>query len=199
MGPIHFLGKEIGNPAIAGSFKEDLGKIEIIAAGADIWGTFDQFHFVYLKVLGDFQMSVRIEGFTKADLYSKAGIMARETLDPGSRHVYLLAFPENDLRNHNNGGVEFQYREKDAGECVAIYPRDETALPPVYPVNLPDVWLRLVRRGDRFEALFSADGREWKTYTSKELKLSEELLVGLAVTSHNPDKTVTAKFSEIEV
>lgn len=199
MGLIHLLGADVGNPAIAGSFKEDFGKVEITAAGADIWGNYDQFHFVYQEVMGDFQMTVRLEAFSKADLYSKAGIMARETLDPGSKHVFLLSFPDDDLRNHNNGGVEFQFREYDHGDCVAIYPQDESALPPVYSVNLPNAWLRLERNGDNFEALFSDDGVEWETYTTKELKLSEKVLVGLAVTSHNPNNTVTARFSEIEL
>jgi regulation of enolase protein 1 (concanavalin A-like superfamily) len=189
---------DIGNPTKTGTTAINNDVIEITASGADIWGASDQFHFAYRAVEGDFQVSVQLEAFSKADLYSKAGIMVRETLDWGSKHAFMVAFADNNLRNHNNGGIEFQYRKETDGECLAIYPADDSAVPPVYPVDYPHVWMKLTRIGDHFDASFSQDGSAWKPYCSHELKLASALLVGLGVTSHNPGETVTAKFSGLD-
>lgn len=190
---------DIGNPAKTGTTTNNKGVIEISAGGADIWGVEDQFHFAYREAEGDFQIAVQIESFTKADLYSKAGIMVRESLAAGSPHAFMVAFPDNNLRNHNNGGIEFQYRKTAGGECVAIYPENDSAVPPVYPVDFPHVWMKLSRSGDRFDAFFSQDGKNWKHYCSFEINLASKLFAGLGVTSHNPDETVTAKFSGLVI
>ncbi|HCS39899.1 MAG TPA: hypothetical protein DIW44_09995 [Anaerolineaceae bacterium] len=190
---------DIGNPEKAGKTSINNDIIEITAGGVDIWGTSDQFHFAYCELNGDFQATVHLEAFSKADLYSKAGIMVRETLDAGSKHAFMVAFPDNNLRNHNNGGIEFQYRNETDSECLAIYPENDTVVPPVYPVDFPHVWMKLTRIGDRFDASFSLDGSVWKPYCSYELKLASALLVGLGVTSHNPGETVTARFSGLEI
>ncbi|PKO00575.1 MAG: hypothetical protein CVU42_03265 [Chloroflexi bacterium HGW-Chloroflexi-4] len=194
-----FHHTDIGNPEKAGTTSISNDVIEITAGGADIWGTIDQFHFAYCELVGDFHVTVHLEAFSKADLYSKAGIMVRETLDAGSKHAFMVAFPDNNLRNHNNGGIEFQYRTETDGECVAIYPENDTAVPPVYPVDYPLVWMKMTHAGDRFDASFSQDGSTWKPYCSHQLKLASALLVGLGVTSHNPGETVTARFSNLVI
>ncbi|PKO02486.1 MAG: hypothetical protein CVU43_07745 [Chloroflexi bacterium HGW-Chloroflexi-5] len=190
---------DIGNPAKTGTTTNNNGIIEITAGGADIWGATDQFHFAYCELKDDFQVTVKLETFSKADLYSKAGIMVRETLEAGSRHIFMVAFPDNNLRNHNNGGIEFQYRTETDGECLAIYPENDSAVPPLYSVDYPQVWMKLTRSGDRFDALFSQDGSNWKPYSSYEIKLASMLLVGLGVTSHNTEQTVTAKFNKLVI
>jgi hypothetical protein len=126
--------------------------------------------------------------------------MVRESLDPGSRHVFMVAFADNNLRNHNNGGIELQYRQVADGECVAIYPRNYQAAPPDFSVDFPQVWMQLIRKGDHFESNFSKDGKVWKPYGSPlDLKLTPGLLVGLGVTSHNVEASVKAKFSGLEI
>jgi regulation of enolase protein 1 (concanavalin A-like superfamily) len=197
MAEINLTGADIGSPSKQGATKEIVGGYEIVAGGADIWGSTDQFHFAYLKHTGDFDFTIRMESLSMADLYTKSGLMARESLDAGSEHIFLLVFPNNSPRNKNNGGYEFQYREATDGECVAIYPPDYTTEPPEFPVNFPYTWLRLKRSGDDFEALYSADGESWTLFAKHTLKLSPSLYLGFAVTSHNENETVTATFRDI--
>ena len=76
------------------------------AGGADIWGTSDQFRYAYQQRTGDFDISVRVESLTQADLYSKAGLMARESLAANSRQILALVFPRAmRLASNNNGGL----------------------------------------------------------------------------------------------
>ena len=199
MGDDNFVGKDIGHPAKAGSSLKVPNGFDITAGGADIWGNKDEFHFIYKEHTGDFDFVVRFESLSRGDLYSKAGIMARETLDGNSKSVFLVIFPDNNLRNHNNGGFEFQFRAMAGGESKAIYPPDDTAQPPLFPVNFPNTWMRLKRIGNRFDSFFSLNGSEWKPYSSYTINLPPRIYLGIAVTSHNEAGTVTAKVRNISI
>lgn len=84
-----FKYTDIGNPAISGIVKVSDAGFDITAGGADIWGEKDKFNFVYIEKTGDFDFAARVESLTAAHQYTKAGLMAREKLIPGSRHVYF--------------------------------------------------------------------------------------------------------------
>lgn len=196
---ITWLSVDIGEPSVQGSLKKLDGRFEIAAGGEDIWGVSDQFNFAHIKHSGDFDLSARFESLDMPHLYTKAGLMARAALDADSPHVYILAFPDNSPRNKNNGGLEFQFREEAGGESVAIYPDDYTTEPPEFPVRYPNTWLRLKRSGDDFTAFYSTDGQSWKMYTQFSMKLPKEILLGIAVTSHEQDAATTAVLSDISL
>jgi len=173
--------------------------VEIIAGGEDIWGTRDQFQFAQVKVSGNFELSARLVSLTMADVYTKAGLMLRASLDPGAAHAYLLAFGDNQPRNKNNGGHEFQSRETPDGPCTGIYPPQPLRFQPDFPVHFPLVWLKLIREGDTITAQCSRDGENWKTYCTHRQSLPQTAFLGLAVTSHNPGQTVSAVFSHLHL
>jgi len=122
--------------------------------------------------------------------------MAREELSDNSRHIFFQVFPNNKPRNKNNGGYEFQYRQKKAGEMKAIYPAKAEGTPE-FPVNYPNTWIRLQRLGNDFTGFYSADGKNWKAFATYTLDLSEKLYLGFAVTSHNTKESAIAEFQDI--
>lgn len=191
-----FKHTDVGNPAIPGTISVSYRGFDITAGGADIWGIKDEFSFVYIEKSGDFDFAARIESLTAAHLYTKAGLMAREDLTPGSRHIYFQLFPNNNPRNKNNGGFEFQYRQVAGGEMKAIYPARIEGQPD-FPVTFPNTWMRLKRVGNNFTGYTGTDGRLWKEYTTFSLVLPEKIHFGLAVTSHNTTESATAKFRNI--
>jgi hypothetical protein len=191
-----FKNTGLGMPAITGKVTVNRNGFDINAAGADIWGTKDEGLFVYLQKTGDFDIVARIESLEATNLYTKAGIMARESLEDGSRHVYFQAFPDNSQRNKNNGGFEFQYRSEKGKEMKAIYP-SKAAGAPEFPVNYPNTWIRLQRKNNEFTGFASPDGKTWKAYTTFSLDLPAGVYLGLAVTSHDVNKTTVAKFRDI--
>ena len=194
--PKKFKSVDIGNPEIAGLSQIKDNSITITAGGADVWGTRDEFRLAYIEQTGDFDFAARIESLTDPHLYTKAGLMAREDLTDNSRHIYFQVFPNNNPRNKNNGGYEFQYRKEKAGEMKAIYPAKADGTPE-FPVNYPNTWIRLKRVGNDFTGYYSADGKNWKTYTSFTMEISKKVYLGLAVTSHNTTKTATAVFRNV--
>jgi hypothetical protein len=191
----NFKHTDVGNPAIAGTVKILKNGFDITAGGADIWGVKDEFNFVYIEKTGDFDIVTRIESLSAPHLYTKAGIMAREELTAGCRHIYFQVFPNNNPRNKNNGGYEFQYRQQTNGEMKAIYPASAAGTPE-FPVNYPNTWVRLQRINNEFTGYYSTDGKSWKVFTSYMLDLPSRLFLGLAVTSHNVKESASASFRE---
>jgi len=191
-----FNHTDIGNPVIAGTVTVSDGGFDITAGGADIWGVKDEFNFFYIERMGDFDLVSRIESLTAPHLYTKAGLMAREDLTVNCRHIYFQVFPNNNPRNKNNGGFEFQYRMKKGEEMKAIYPGSSEGMPE-FPVMFPDTWIRLQRAGNDFTVYWSKDGKTWKVYTTFSLELPEKVYLGLAVTSHNVNDSATAIFRDI--
>ena len=191
-----FKYADIGSLALPGSSEIRNEGIRITAGGADVWGVKDEFGFSYFEQNGDFDLVARIESLTAPHLYTKAGLMAREQLSDNSRHIFFQVFPNNNPRNKNNGGYEFQYRKEQAGEMKAIYPAKFDGTPE-FPVNYPNTWIRLKRTGSEFTGYYSADGKTWKTFTTFSMELSKKVYLGLAVTSHNTKESATAVFRNI--
>ncbi|MFN0066242.1 MAG: PA14 domain-containing protein [Limisphaerales bacterium] len=169
---------DIGGP-VAGS-TADLGDgYRLTAGGADIWGTSDQFRYAYEQRTGDFDVAVRVASLTETDLYTKAGLMVRDSLNPNARHIFALVFPSNAPRNNNDGGYEFQSRDTVGGSAAAIYP------PVPNPrVGFPSTWLRLKRAGQVWTAWSGADGETWRLTATKTLALPDTVYFGLALTAH---------------
>jgi regulation of enolase protein 1 (concanavalin A-like superfamily) len=193
-----FKQTDIGKPAIAGTSTIDSNSISITAGGADVWGTKDEFRFSYFEQIGDFDLAARIQSLPAANLYTKAGLMAREELTDNCRHIFFQVFPNNNPRNKNNGGYEFQYRQLRGGEMKAIYPAKFDGVPE-FPVNYPNTWIRLKRAGNEFTGYYSADGKNWKVYATYQLELAKKVFLGLAVTSHNTKESATAVFRDISI
>jgi hypothetical protein len=191
-----FSNLDIGSPQLAGSAKPVGKGWDLVAGGADIWETSDQFHFVCKQVSGDFDVAVRVESFTPAHLYSKSGLMIRESLSANSAHLMFLVFADNSPRNNNLGAYEMQFRLVAGGDCQAIYPAVKPPAPPEFPAAFPNSWLRVQRRGDQFSAMASTDGTAWKLYARHVLKLAREVYLGPALTSHNPQATAKAAFRD---
>jgi isoquinoline 1-oxidoreductase beta subunit len=192
-------GIDIGSPRLAGLATQTDSTIEMVSGGADIWGRRDECHFANLAVQGDFEFSVQVNAISMADLYSKAGIMWRASLDAESIHVMLLSFGNNDPRNKNNGGIEFQSRLALGSECSAIYPPQPLPSQPDFPVHFPQVWLKLIRKGDTFTSLFSQNGVSWKSYCEHRQAVPVGGYLGLAATSHYEAQTITTRFSNLRV
>jgi hypothetical protein len=192
----NFASTDVGSPQLAGSAKPVETGWDLIAGGVDIWEKADQFHFVFKDMSGDFDIAVRIESFTPAHLYSKAGLMIRECLDADSSHLMFVVFANNEPRNNNLGAYEMQFREAKGVDCQAIYPVVLPPASPEFPAAYPDSWLRVARRGNQFSAFASTDGITWKLYAEKVLALDYTVKVGPALTSHNPDVAAKAAFRD---
>ena len=80
-----YSSQDIGNPPIPTSIGVVNNGLNITASGSDIGGYADQFGLSYQLRTGDFDVAVRVAGLSASDVWAKAGLMARETLDAGGK------------------------------------------------------------------------------------------------------------------
>ena len=172
---------DIGAPALAGSATFQQGTYTIVGSGNDIWNQADQFNYVYQPVTGDIDVSARVASFQGSNSWAKAGVMIRETLDPGSRHALAMSSTGN--------GTQFQRRIDPGGFSVTT----------PGPSNAPPMWVRLVRSANQFTAYASTDGVKWTTTGTDTVPMGSAVYVGLAVTSHDASSRATASIDQFKL
>src|SRR5437762_13226128 len=177
----NFTAADVGTPALAGASSLAAGGVDIIAGALDIGGSSDEFHFFYQTCSNDFDVAVRVESLANSDVWAKAGLMARETLDANSDHVSVLASP-------TLAGCFSETRALAGGV---------SALLGSFPVNYPQTWLRLQRAGDVFNGYASLDGQTWSLLGSASLSMTRPAYLGLAVSSHTTNRLTTARFRDL--
>jgi regulation of enolase protein 1 (concanavalin A-like superfamily) len=180
--PAPWRAADIGSPTLSGSTTSSSSGFTIDAAGADIWGTSDQFHFLYQQVSGDVEVIARVDSVTAAHVWSKAGVMIRASLNGNSAHGYALASAAK--------GVHF-HRRSQTGATTAHTSGSSSARPPV--------WVRAVRTGSQVTTYRSSNGTSWTRIGSSSIPLGSSAYVGVAVTSHNANSRTTARVSNVRV
>ena len=135
-------------------------------SGEDIYGTLDEFRFVYQPASGNCDITARVVSVQNADPWAEAGVMIRETLNSNARKVASLVTFSN--------GVTLQRRSSTGG--LTSYTRT-TGLTAPY-------WVRLVRSGNTFTGYRSANGTTWVSTGSVTVTMGTNVFIGLAVTSH---------------
>jgi regulation of enolase protein 1 (concanavalin A-like superfamily) len=179
--PAPWDNQDVGSVGRAGSATLSSGVFTVSGSGADVWGSADSFHFVYRPLTGDGQIVARLDSVTRADGWSKAGVMMRDGLGPSEPHAFALLSPDREIR--------LQRRQSPGGSTASIYKSTGT-----FPH-----WVRLVRAGQTFRAYFSSDGITWTSGGSTTIVMGSTIYVGLAVTSHNQSALATAKFRNVSV
>jgi len=158
------------------------GQIIMSAVGTDIWNTTDQFRYAYKNLSGDGSMTVRVDSLVRSNEWAKAGVMIRETLEPGSKHAFMCVTPDH--------GTTFQ-RRPVAGQASASTDVGGAAAPR---------WVRLTRTGNVFTAHDSIDGVTWTEAVvspALTIEMAANVYVGLAVTSHDGVIVTAAEFSNL--
>ncbi len=170
IGPVVFTGSTLYNPST--------GTYTATGSGTDIWSTADSFHFDAKQVTGDFWMVVKVNSLTGADAWAKAGLMMRDTPQPGAINALALV--------STGSGIAFQRRLTTNG----------TSNSDVGSALHAPIWLKLQRVGTLITAYNSSDGTAWTQFGSATVNFGTTVYAGLAVTSHG-NGTATAIFSNL--
>lgn len=173
--------RDVGPVGSAGMTDNTGAHFAVSASGADIWGSADQFRFVYMPLLGDGTITAHVASLTHSDDWAKAGVMIRETLFPDSAFAMAVVTPSN--------GIDLQYRTA-TGSGAGMAPSIAGAAP---------VWLSLARSGGTFTAQTSTDGTTWTPLGTIAIPMRTNVYVGLAVTAHTNLTQTTAVFDSVSV
>jgi hypothetical protein len=171
--------RDIGATASAGSAGYSSGTFTVKGSGADIWGSGDEFQFAYKTLTGDGSIVARVSSLQAVSSWSKAGVMMRETLTAGSKHVSMFVSGSN--------GLAYQRRLSTGGTSTSTSGGSGSA----------PYWVKVTRSGSTFKAYKSTDGSTWTLIGSDSINMVSTIYVGLAVTAHNDGSLATATFTSV--
>jgi hypothetical protein len=176
--------------------EDPAGTYAVSANSIDVWGTSDNFRFVYKTLTGDGAISAKVLSVTNTSGWAKAGVMIRDTLDPASSYVFMFPTPD--------GRRAFQNRPDTGMDAVSAHSD-------IGVVTLP-FWVKVERKGMQFTGYYSLDGVTWTPQPDTEntgadrspnpqtIAMGNTVCLGLAVASNNAQGGIcTAVFSDVVV
>jgi FG-GAP-like repeat len=183
--PAGWTAVDIGSVGARGTTSFASGRWTVEGSGADIWGTADEFRYVYRPIASNFSFTTRVASLEDLHRWEKAGIMIREDLSPGSRHLSLFATPRTE------NGIAFQLRRHLNGTSESI----------AGPAVAPPVWLKVGRVGDTVSAYYRTSlSQTWRLVARQTMTaLRTSVYVGLALTSHVDGSLATAVFDRVSL
>jgi regulation of enolase protein 1 (concanavalin A-like superfamily) len=184
---IAFTAYNIGDPGASGSFTNSNGTYTVTGSGEGTDGSADVFYFVSQALAGDAQIIARLQSLQGGDThFAEAGIMVRESLDPGSKQASLML----------NASTNLIFVRRLATNSTTI-PSAFSATNYVRGANY--LWLRLTRLGNTFVAHYSTNGLNWQYMWFTTMTMSNQVQVGLGVTAHNYGQLTTAVFDNVMI
>jgi hypothetical protein len=177
--PSGWQTSDIGGVGVAGTARVSGATFTVSGSGSDVWGTADSFRFVYQTMTGDGQMTARVVSVPQVNVWSKAGVMIRNSLSSSSAHAFMIVSAAK--------GLQFQYRAT-SGAASGSAPGALTAAPQ---------WVRIVRAGSTITGYSSSNGSSWTRVGSASITLGATVYIGLAVTSHDNTRLVTVPLDSV--
>ena len=181
LAPVAFTSRDIGAVGMQGTTTVSGSTITVKGSGADIWNRADAFRYYHRPWSGDGTITVCVPGLEAVDVWTKAGVMFRESAAAGSKHIMLVVSP--------GKGLAVQLRAATGGTSRQV----------ASAVGTAPQWLRIERTGNTFVTSASEDGVIWRTLASSTLAMAADVLVGLPVSSHRNASLATAVFTDLSV
>jgi glucose/arabinose dehydrogenase/fibronectin type 3 domain-containing protein/regulation of enolase protein 1 (concanavalin A-like superfamily) len=179
-----WAGQDVGAVSATGSFSGS-STITIQASGADIYGTADEGYLVYRNITGDATITARVASVTNTNVWTKAGVVFRESTAAGARNVATFLSPTASNKYRK------QVRSALNGSTTSTASTPNSAVP---------AWVRVVRSGNSFSSFYSTDGNQWTEIgTPTSLSMGTTLVVGLMATSHLDGTRATVVYDNISI
>ena len=175
-----WVAQDLGAFGLPGSESFTNGVFTMYASGADIWGAADAFRYIYVTTnSSSFTIIARVSSVENINAWSKAGVMIRDSLNPGAANAFIAVTPGN--------GVSWQARSSDNGSTVNTATGSMSA----------PYWVKLVRSGSTFTGYYSPNGTSWTQLGSATITMTSPPYAGLAVTAHDTAHLCTATFDNV--
>jgi hypothetical protein len=175
---------DIGDVAAEGDAIFTGNSYEVYGSGADIWGSADEFHFVFSEVSGSFSIkaNVFLDGFESTNDWAKAGLMVRDELTANSIQ-YSTIIRGSDLAQDS------QWRSVKGGAS------DSTSTN-MNADQLGDI--EIARIGNMLYTYYINFDSDRILYDSREIVMEDPVYVGLCVTSHSDGDLSIGLFENVE-
>jgi len=180
--PSGWSDSDIGTVGISGSASYSNGKFTVNGAGVFFSGTtVDALNFVYQSLSGDGTIVARVVN-RQGTSATKAGVMIRESLNPNSKSAYV------DLGSSLTPYEDYRTTTGGSSSSASIF---GSLYMPYY--------VKLARVGTSFTGSISSDSINWVQVTSVSITMTQNVYVGLAVTSDSTTSAATATFDGVSI
>ncbi|MDP8242541.1 MAG: hypothetical protein P9L94_00560 [Candidatus Hinthialibacter antarcticus] len=158
---------------------------KVVGSGNDIWGTADNFHFIYKEVSGDvtIETNVYLDEFSGNGTWAKAGPMLRDELTPSSAHTFSM------IRTQ---GRDFdpQWRMADAASGESLSALFSGA-------STERVGLQRTGNTVTYYYIDKFTGERTDLHVIEDLAFTDPIYAGLAVTAHDIGTLSIGEFSDV--
>jgi RHS repeat-associated protein len=184
--PTSWVDDDLGQIGVVGGASYSNGTYTIQGAGGGTLVTAaDGIHFVYQPLSGDGSIAARVVS-TQGGGSQEAGVMIRETLDPGASNAQMFYYAGgpgfNLTQRMSTGATSSGYA---SGQAVAVS---------------PPYWVKLVRSGSTFTGYASLDGVNWaQVGSSQTISMATNVYVGLYVSNRNTGGLATGTFDGVSI
>jgi hypothetical protein len=178
-----WVSADIGSPGVTGTaYNTTGGTFNVSGSGSDVWGTSDEFHYVYQTLGGNGEITAEVTAEPNPlTTWEKAGVMIRDTLAANSQQAFMAITPGN--------GAAFQYRNTSGGSSANSNTTGPTA----------PYWVKLVRSGTTFTGYYSSNGTAWTEEASTTISMTGSVYVGLFVVSQSNTVASTVIFNNVNL
>ncbi len=162
------------------------GEILMNGIGADIWDVSDAFRFAYKTLNGNGSIVARVNSLYQSNTWAKAGVMIRQSTAVSAVHAMVVKTAL------DGNGASFQWRPTAAAVSSSA-DAGSVGMTATFPY-----WVKVERIGNSFSGYISPDGTTWTQLgTAQTITMTDPVLIGLALTSHDAAIVTGASFSDI--
>ena len=189
--PADWRYAEVGNTHVTGSTEFNGVRFRLEGEGTDIGENADNFHFAFRRLTGNGSLTARLT-WPMSSQWTKPGVMMRESLNADARHASVLLLP------HWNGSVVSRTQPGGATSQTNASPLPEGWVKYDHRILKP-WWMRIRRKGNTFTGSMSPDGISWTPTGDVEIKMPNEIYVGLPACSQLPNVTTVVTYDHVDV
>lgn len=211
-----WLSTDIGKPNISGHTSVENNTVTVKGAGK-LKENKDTCHFAYQILVGDGEITAKIDNMTPIDNHAFAGLMIRESVGSDAKTVvvglshtkpyqwkeknpltgkettyYRNAFSAYMAARAEKGGNIDELSENldslEAAKKSGVQLINDIEFKNLDKFN--GYYLKLNRTGNVFTAYISSDGENWTYLGKKEVKMSEKVYMGMAVDSNKVNNNI---------
>jgi hypothetical protein len=170
----------VGTVGLAGSAAYSNGVFTANGAGTLVSGTADGMNFMYQTLSGDGSIVARVTSLQGVS-NPQAGVVMRETLNPGATEVFVYFKPN----------VSTLVQRTSTGGTTDTWTTGFTNPSAPY-------WLKIVRSSTVFTAYISSDGKNWtRVGPTTTISMVSNIYMGVAVSSGSTTTLETVTFDHI--
>lgn len=183
--PPNWISLEIGVHSVnaAACMDANSGEFQISSAGEKIDRKWDNFHYLYQKMVGDGWMIGRIKEVQNVSADAATGLMIRNSKWGDDQNIFIgISGKEEWISSHRDRQNVSTVRTKGGTGTASM-----------------DSYLKVERIGNTFNSYLSANGSSWTLIDTRTISMQTEVMIGMASISGDPLTSANMRVDQLSM